>query len=205
MPGGKASGHRLRPRWPGALWDTPFVFQLSLVNIHSPQTHMHTSPGEHGKQGDGWPVIPPLETSLAIVVAAHSLQALGQQPCPGVVGFQPLCIKPTHRRELGRERQDSSRNTSERGPMAPDTTPNLVYPGCQTKALTPHGHSGLTWAITPAGHRCWHWGSDFGSDFGAVLSTLDSAAASAGRTAGRCRKGVPGLSWWPRGTLLATS
>ena len=167
---------------------------------------MHTSPGEHGKQG-ARVACHPTPGDLPGHRGGRPLSAGPRAAAlPGSGGLSaPLCIKPTHRRELGRERQDSGRNTSERGPMAPHTTPNLVHPGCQTKALTPHGHSGLTWAITPAGHRCWHWGSDFGSDFGAVLSTLDSAAASAGRTAGRCRRGVPGLSWWPRGTLPATS
>lgn len=73
------------------------------------------------------------------------------------------------------------------GPLASGMHGDL--PGLEDSELSPRGsQSGgaLTWAVIPAGRRCWHWGSDFGSDCGAVLSTLGSAAASAERTAGPC-------------------
>ena len=103
MPGGKASGHRLRPRaprgGPGASQGGQEPSGTTHLSSSCPSLtsthHRHTctqAQGSTGSKGPGWPVIPPLETSLAIVVAAHSLQALGQQPCPGVVGFQPLSV-----------------------------------------------------------------------------------------------------------------
>lgn len=80
-------------------------------------------------------------------------------------------------------------------PPAVDTHPTLWTREVKRRLSPFTARRGRAGAVTPAGRRCWHWGSDFGSDFGAVLSTLGSAAASAGRTAGRCRGGGPGLSW----------